>query len=142
MNNNAISHLGVVDSVGRNVVHVKIVQSSACSGCKIASHCAASESKVKMIDVFTTDASDYSKGEEVNVCATTSVGLKAVAYAFVMPLLVLMACVVITYYVTDKNEGVAAIAGLASLVPSFTLLYILRGKFERIMVFTINHCHE
>lgn len=139
MNSKAISHSGIVDSVERNVVHVRIVQNSACHDCKIASHCATSESKIKMIDVFTADYSQYKKNDEVEVLASASVGFTAVAYAFVMPLLVMILSIIIAYYSTDGNEAISAIAGIISLVPSFTLLYILRGKFARTMLFTIEH---
>ncbi len=40
---NKIKHTGVVDGVEEGCVCVRILQSSACSACKVAAHCNASE---------------------------------------------------------------------------------------------------
>ena len=48
---NKIKHNGVVDGVDENCVRVRILQSSACSACKVAAHCNASETKEKIIEV-------------------------------------------------------------------------------------------
>ena len=44
---NKIKHAGVVDGVEGECVRVRILQSSACSACKVAAHCNASETKEK-----------------------------------------------------------------------------------------------
>ena len=46
-----IKHCGVVDEVEDGCVKVRIVQSSACASCKVASHCNASENKEKVVEV-------------------------------------------------------------------------------------------
>lgn len=48
---NKIKHNGVVDGVEEGCVRVRILQSSACSACKVAAHCNASETKEKIIEV-------------------------------------------------------------------------------------------
>ena len=50
---NKIKHSGVVDGVDGTTVRVRILQSSACSACKVASHCNASETKEKLVEVTT-----------------------------------------------------------------------------------------
>ena len=54
--NNRISHSGIVDSVVDGCVTVRILQTSAGAACKVASHCNASESKEKLVDVRCSDA--------------------------------------------------------------------------------------
>ena len=66
---NKIKHAGVVDGVEGECVRVRILQSSACSACKVAAHCNASETKEKIIDVMDADASHYQKGDQVMVVA-------------------------------------------------------------------------
>ena len=53
---NKIKHNGVVDGVEEGCVRVRILQSSACSACKVAAHCNASETKEKIIEVQVADA--------------------------------------------------------------------------------------
>ena len=69
-----IRHEGVVESVGPHAVKVRIMQTSACAACQAASFCHASESKEKMIEVFTSSASSFEKGDSVVVWATVVVG--------------------------------------------------------------------
>ena len=45
---NKIKHNGVVDGVEDGCVRVRILQSSACSACKVAAHCNTSETKEKI----------------------------------------------------------------------------------------------
>jgi hypothetical protein len=69
MSNNVISHIGVVDSIAEGMVCVRIVQSSACSACKVASYCNSAESKEKIIEVRCSDADSYAVGQKVTVMA-------------------------------------------------------------------------
>lgn len=134
---NTISHAGVIASISTGIVHVRIVQKSACASCKIASQCTSSESKEKMIDVYTTDTSGYSVGESVNVIASSSVGTQAVIYGFVVPLVIMMIAIIVSLKLSDFPEPLAALIGIVSLVPYYTLLYILRNKLQRVLSFHI-----
>ena len=60
---NKIKHNGVVDGVEEGCVRVRIFQSSACSACKVAAHCNASETKEKIIEVQVADAVKYQLGD-------------------------------------------------------------------------------
>ena len=71
---NKIKHAGVVDAVEEGCVRVRILQSSACSACKVAAHCNASETKEKLIEVMDAHASCFQKGDHVMVVADTAVG--------------------------------------------------------------------
>lgn len=87
-----ISHSGVVESISDGCVKVRIVQTSACAACKVASHCNAAESKVKIVDVFCCNSSDYSVGQDVTVWASKDVANRALLLGFGVPFL-LLACV-------------------------------------------------
>ena len=51
---NKIKHTGIVDGVEGECVKVRILQASACSACKVAAHCNASEMKEKMVEIRMT----------------------------------------------------------------------------------------
>ena len=48
---NRIRHEGIIEAVDGATARVRILQVSACAGCKIASHCHTSDSKEKIVDV-------------------------------------------------------------------------------------------
>ena len=84
-----IKHRGIVEKVEEAHVVVRIVQTSACAACSAKGLCNASESKEKQIDVYEVNA-PYRVGEEVVLIGTTSMGMRAVALAFGVPLLLLI----------------------------------------------------
>lgn len=132
-----IKHDGIIDFIDGQYVRVRIVQTSACSSCKIASHCNASEMTVKTIDVYGIKNADaYKIGQQVTVCATTDMAVLALTYGFVLPLLLLVLVVAMVFYFTGV-EAMAALLGLVALVPYYTLLYIKRDKFKRKLRFWI-----
>lgn len=130
-----IEHSGIVEKIDGGHVVVKIMQTSACATCKAKSFCASNENKEKRVDVNNCSSS-LNIGDEVVVCASASMGWQAIALAFVVPLVVMVAAVVVTLAITD-NEPMAALVGIASLVPYYLLLYMFRNKLTRKMTFWI-----
>lgn len=133
---NKITHQGVVDSIEGDRVRVRILQHSACSACKVAGHCNASETKEKLIDVHTVNASLFSVGQTVTVEADASVGLTASFYGYVLPL-IWMVGVLVGVRVASGSDGMAALASIASLIPYYLLLYLFRNKVKRQLYFRI-----
>lgn len=139
MHSNKISHSGVIDSIAGNNVKVRIVQSSACSGCKISAHCSSAESKEKIIDVFVADSGLYYVGQEVNVIASASVGLQAVLYGFALPTIILLLTIIACLKCISMPEAVSAIIGIGALVPYYLILYFLRNKMRKTLLFYIEN---
>jgi len=131
-----ISHLGVVDSIEGDCVKVRIVQTSACAACKVASHCHASESKEKMVDVFCCDSAKYAMGQEVTVWASREVANRALLLGFGIPLLLLMGVLLAVLRWTG-DEGMAALASLGALVPYYIVLWLLRDRIRQKVSFRI-----
>ena len=137
MNNN-IKHLGIVESIDGSHVRVKILQSSACSSCSVKGHCNFSETKEKIIDIHDKESADCcSVGQEVMVCGTTSMGMKAVVLAFVLPFIVLLAALFVTMRVTDGDEAASALVSLCTLIPYYIIIYLLRNRISRTFSFTL-----
>lgn len=133
---NKIKHAGVVDGVERECVRVRILQSSACSACKVAAHCNASETKEKIIDVMDADASHYQKGDQVMVVADTAVGFRASLYGYLLPL-ILMVVTLVGVLAATHSEGLAAVSALGILIPYYVLLFLMRNKLRNRLSFTL-----
>ena len=131
-----ISHAGVIESIEGDSIKVRIVQTSACAACKVASHCNAAESKVKMVDVFGCDTTNYSTGQEVTVWASKDVANKALLLGFGVPFLLLV-CVLMIALRFIADEGAAALLALGSLVPYYFALWLLRDRIQRGISFQI-----
>ena len=133
---NKIKHAGVVDGVEGECVRVRILQSSACSACKVAAHCNASETKEKIIDVLDADASHYQKGDQVMVVADTAVGFRASLYGYLLPL-ILMVVTLVGVLAATHSEGLAAVSALGILIPYYFLLFLMRNKLRNRLSFTL-----
>ena len=131
-----IKHRGVVEKIEGTHVVVRIVQTSACSACSAKGLCNASESKEKQIDVYGVQAS-YRIGEEVVVCGTTSMGMRAVLLAFGVPLLILLLALFVTMRITDGDALLSACVALLAVMPYYLLVYFMKDKLDRTFSFTI-----
>lgn len=135
--NNKIRHAGVVESVEDGCVRVRILQTSACASCKVASHCNASEQKEKTVEVFdVVFAKSCKKGDNVVVSASPQVGVRAVIIGFGLPFAVLVAALFITWNLTG-SETAAAVVSLCSLLPYYFCVYVGRNKLREKLSFSI-----
>ncbi len=134
---NTIKHQGIVESIDGDHVKVKILQSSACSSCSVKGHCNLSETKEKIIDIYDKNAGDYIHGQKVLVCGTTSMGMKAVILAFVLPFLVLFFSLFMSMAITDGDEAISAIVSMCALIPYYIIIYIFRNKISRNFSFNL-----
>lgn len=134
---NKIRHAGVVESITDECVKVRVTQTSACSACKIAAHCSASEQKEKLVEVYDMHSiKGRTVGENVVVSTSLGVGMRAVAIGFAIPFVVLVATLLIVLRLTG-NEGAAAIAGIVSLAPCYLVIWLFRDKLRNRFTFVI-----
>ena len=131
-----IKHRGNVEKVDGSHIVVRIVQTSACAACSAKGLCNASESKEKQIDVYEVNPS-YRVGEEVMVCGTTSMGMRAVVLAFGVPLLILILALGISMKVTDEDAMLSAGIALVSVIPYYIVIYLMKDKLNKTFSFTI-----
>jgi sigma-E factor negative regulatory protein RseC len=131
-----IKHRGIVEKVEDSHVVVRIVQTSACAACSAKGLCNASESKEKQIDVYEVNAS-YRIGEEVVLCGTTSMGMRAVFLAFGIPMLLLLVALFVTMRVTDGDALVSSLVALFAVVPYYLVIYFMKDKLNKTFSFTI-----
>ena len=132
-----IRHEGKVESIHGDHVAVRIIQRSACTSCKLAKSCLTSESKVKIVDIWTRDAASYHVGQDVMVEVSGKIGTLAVFLGFVIPTILVLSVVVLSIYVMEHvpslyvtppdNQAIAALLGLLVLIPYYIILYCFRG---------------
>ena len=132
---NIIRHNGIIDSVAEGMVKVRILQTSACAACSLAKHCNSAESKEKIIDVA-CESPRYRVGQQVVVSVAASMGYRAVLLGFGLPFVVLVAVIVLAFALTS-DEPFAALLGIASLIPSYLLLYLCRDRISTTLSFGI-----
>ena len=132
-----ISHSGIVESISDECVKVRILQTSACAGCKVASHCHASESKEKIVDVLNmSDTSRLKIGDDVMVIASRDVANRSLLLGFGIPLLILVGTLLFVLQLTG-NEGFAALSGLLALIPYYFIIWLCRKKIQQQLAFSI-----
>ena len=131
-----IKHRGIVEKIEGSHVVVRIVQTSACSACSAKGLCNASESKEKQIDVYEVNPS-YRIGEEVMLCGSTSMGMRAVLLAFGIPVLLLLAALFITMRVTDGDALLSSIVALLAVIPYYLVIYLMKNKMNKTFSFVI-----
>ncbi len=131
-----IKHRGIVEKVEGSHVVVRIVQTSACAACSAKGLCNASESKEKQVDVYEAGAS-YRIGEEVVLCGSTSMGMRAVFLAFGIPMLLLLFALFVTMRVTDGDALVSSLVALFAVVPYYLVIYFMKDKLNKTFSFTI-----
>ena len=133
---NKITHSGIIDSIEGDSVKVRIVQTTACAACKVASHCNAAESKVKMVDVMGVNGTKYCVGQEVVIYASKEVANKALLLGFGLPFLLLVGVLIVVLRVSG-SEGLAALASLGSLIPYYMILWLSKEKIRQQVSFRI-----
>ena len=134
--NHIIRHSGVVESIEDGCVHIRITQTSACAACKVAGYCNAAESKEKIIDVYCDDVAAYSIGQAVVVTTTGQVAARALLWGFGFPFLLLVVVLFLTWLL-PAHEGWAALCALASLIPYYMVLWLMRDKMSQQLAFSI-----
>ena len=122
-----IEHSGCIEKIEPGKLFIRIEKQSACSVCTVKGKCPLPESKEELITIDIENAGTYKVGDEVTVCLKTSLGLRAVLIAYIVPFIILM-IVLIGVFTITKNEPAAGISALGSLVPYYLLLFLLREK--------------
>lgn len=134
-----ITHDGIVDSVSDDLLRVRIMQSTACSSCKVSKHCNALESKEKIVEIVDAKAARrYRKGDSVTISMPGEKGHWAVFWAFLLPL-ALMVAVLLVLVKTTGDEGIAALGAVGILIPYYLAVFLLRGRLATRFTFTIEH---
>ena len=129
-----IRHEGIVESIGTESCSVRILQASACSSCSARQLCRSSESKEKVIEIRGHYPALH-VGDSVTLCGSVRQGLLASLLAYIAPLILMVAALVIG--IRLSGEGIGALAALLALALYYGLLYLFRDKLRKDFSFEI-----
>jgi len=121
---------GIVRAVNGDDISVEIIVSSACSGCHAKSICIPSDRRQEIITVKNTRNEEYRVGETVELLLETSAGNKAVLFAYVLPLIVLLVLLFGCYAFTH-NELLSVGVSVLGVVVYYLVLKSAGRKVER-----------
>lgn len=131
-----ISHKGRIVEITPEVTTVEIVSESACASCHAKGLCSLGDSKVKTVQVPTRAWDNYQPGDEVNVLLQASMGHKAVWLAYVIPLIIMVA-VLMVLTETGVQELISGIVAIASIGVYYFVLWLFRNKLKNEYIFNI-----
>lgn len=129
-----IAHAGIVESIGDGKCVVRILQSSACSGCAAHQLCSSSESKEKLVEAE-FEGMELRVGEHVVVEGTVRQGLRAVYIGYLVPLVLMVCALAIGVMLWD--EGTGAVLSILALATYYAVLYIFRGRVGKSFAFRV-----
>ncbi len=135
VNTNLISHTGTIKSINNQHLVVKIISQTACAACHAKGACTSSDQSEKEIEIRQFDG-EFSIGEEVLIIATSEQGYKAIFYAYILPLFILVMNLLILLSII-KDEALAALGSILLLSPYFLILFLLRNRIKSSFNFTI-----
>jgi sigma-E factor negative regulatory protein RseC len=90
----------------------------------------------KTVQVPTDPYAGYGVGDEVEVILKASMGMKAVWFAYCIPLVVLLA-VILGLMDLGVAEVPAGFAGIGAVAVYYLLLWLFRDKLKNEYIFTI-----
>ena len=82
------------------------------------------------------DTNTFHVGDPVRVIIDAKVGYRALALGMAFPL-VLLVSVMVLVLMLGGTEGMAALSGLASLIPYYYILFLMRKKIQRSVSFLV-----
>jgi len=115
---------------------VEIIAEDACSACHAKAMCGLGNAKTKVVQVPTRGWDNYSVGEDVSVVLKASMGHKAVWIAYIVPLVILMAVLLISdgLGAGELTSGAFAIGAVGVY---YAVIWLLRGKLRNEYTFNI-----
>ncbi len=135
---NIIRHKGQVVRIEGERVRVAYLNQGGCGSCQARGKCGMVESEKREIEVVVAHASTYKVGDEVTISVTMSMGRMAVILAYVVPLLLMLA-IMIVGSVLNLTEWVVALMALCGVATYYIVLYLGREKIGRKINFTITN---
>ncbi len=129
-----IKHDGVVTKVENGKVFVLINSQSACSGCHAKGACGGMDCLDK--EIIAQSNETFEIGEQVKVCISNSLGLKALFWGYLLPFLILVGSIVVAINL-GVTEDRSAVIGISATALYYLLLYPFRGKLSKQFQFKI-----
>lgn len=124
-----ISHYANVVSSGNGKVSVQLTRFSACHNCDAKNGCGLMECQNKIITIPSPISDQFAIGENVIVYMSQNSGYWAVFLGYVLPLIIMLATLLLTYLVTE-SEMKSGISAIIILIPYYLWLSFNRKRWE------------
>jgi sigma-E factor negative regulatory protein RseC len=134
-----IEHQGIVDEVTDKEIKVKIISLSACASCHAKGACSVSDMEEKEVNVATTG--NFRPGDKVMVVGSSAQGLQAAWWAYILPVVLIMTALFVTYAITN-NESLAGLMSLLILAPYYLIIRGADKAMKKRFQFTIKSINE
>jgi sigma-E factor negative regulatory protein RseC len=133
--NNTMEYEGVIIDIYPHIMYVQIKQQTACHDCHVQKACGIMNTKEKVIEIPYLSG-NHRKGDTVCITGKASMGLRAVCYAFMIPLLIVLFSVILASRLQWNDLFTSAIVlGLITLY--YIVLYFFRNTLKQKFTFTI-----
>lgn len=130
MSEETVSHEGVITKIDGDTLEIKIIAQSACAACHAKSACTMSDQAEKVLTVPKPEGQEFQLLQKVKVVMAVGQGNKAAVLAYLVPIILLLAALFICLGI-GLSEGLAALIGIAVLIPYYLLLYTQRDKLKK-----------
>lgn len=127
---NRISHEGIITKIDNDNVEVKILSKSACASCNIKTACNMSEMQEKIITIPAPKDKKLSIGQDVVISIRLGQANRAVIFAYVIPVIILISMIFILS-ILKIDEGINALISIGSLIPYYFVLFLLKDRIKR-----------
>lgn len=124
-----LEHKGIITKIENRTATINIEVESACASCHAKGMCTSLDKGTKQI-FAQIDNDEFEVGETVNVTIKESTGIKAVLLAYFVPFIVLTTTLILVLHFS-KSEALAGILSIATLLPYYFVLYLLRKKINK-----------
>lgn len=125
-----------VVGINGKMLQAMVQNRSACHGCCLQAQCASTECRKKLIEIPIQNPSKYQQGQKITVSLQETSGWKAVFYAYILPLLLVLTVLGLARFITE-NEILAGTYAFLSIFPYYLLLFFFRKHFQKQIRFKI-----
>ncbi|NLH53040.1 MAG: SoxR reducing system RseC family protein [Bacteroidales bacterium] len=130
-----VSRQGIITSIEEKQIKVTILSESACAACHAKGACTMADVSEKEIVVKVENTNIYKKGDRVWVEMPEKQGAHAIFWAYILPLLVLVASL---FLLSGKmNEGLIGAGALLFLILYYLILWLMRPVMDKKYLFTL-----
>ncbi len=119
-----------------NILQAMVQNRSSCNGCSLQTQCATMECRNKLLEIPIQKNDKYHPGQKIIVSLSEISGWKAVFYAYILPLMLVLATLCSTWFITE-NETLSGIYSFLSIFPYYLLLFLFRKHFKKQIRFKI-----
>lgn len=131
-----IQHDGIITQIEKDKLLVSIISMASCASCQVKGACSASDVKEKIVEVKTHADQEYKVGDKVVIAIDQGVGLWAVLFGYVFPLVVVVVALIIFTNIIE-DEGLAGLLAIALLLPYYSILYLTRKAMSNSFEFKL-----